>query len=82
MIADPTASADPTADGVVWKLARFASAAWDSPDGRWMIYQRDAAWVVRDRSLPADPRWHGSDQECAFYTWPEAREFIRSHYRD
>ncbi len=57
------------------------SAAWVSPDGRWMIYQRDAAWIARDYSLPTDPSEHRRDQERAFYTWAECRAYISRQYQ-
>ncbi len=72
---------DPTAEGVVWKMAPGASAAWMSPDGRWMLHQRDGLWIARDYSLPTDPREHRRDQERAFYTWTECRAYISAQYQ-
>lgn len=64
--------------GVVWRLAPYASAAWEDATGRWLVYVRDALWIARDRSLPSDPRQHGRDQERAFYTGTEMLRYLQS----
>ena len=62
-----------------WTKVDGASAAWESPDRRWIAYMRDAAWILRDRTLPTDPREHHRDQERAFYTGGQMLDFIDRH---
>lgn len=62
-----------------WKLAPYASAAWQDPAGRWLVYMRDGLWVARDRHAPSDPRQHGRDQERAFYSQRDMVRHIASH---
>lgn len=67
-----------------WILAPGASAAWIDPADplhRWFVYQRAGSWIARDRSLPADPREHGRDQERAFYSFEAMRDYITARYR-
>lgn len=62
----PTALAP--ASSRTFRMKPGASAAWLDESGRWLVFMRDASWIARDTTLPADPREHGRDQERAFYS--------------
>ena len=65
-----------TVKSETWKLAPYASAAWQDHSGRWIVYSRDGLYIARDRHAKADPRQHGRDQERAFYSMDAMIRYI------